>query len=340
MQKLLFIFSVLLMLVGCSEQPTDIHKEYRSRLAKFLEIEESYDVTLSPLDNFATIPIESNITIGLIELGQLNHCRLSAHIAAHNNQLGKVALPSERFKYHIRFIQLVDACIEHPQTKQLNQSLIDTLTLAKQNKIAHAHVAFNNMMAGEAEFKRMTQLSTKELNIDEYAGKTQSLEALRAFANIADDIAKKRWHNIDVTVITPSLESLSNNDYIRKLITSARVQIALNRHLTQQLNTVNIIQTVCPPKRSTDTATILHNIFNMFYINQLQGYQAQLSGALQDLNPELKRVWQFLNENDGPKSEVIGVGKEAQLLSNLKTASKQHVIWWQNFYKQCAISPV
>ncbi|MEO2279262.1 DUF3080 family protein [Pseudoalteromonas pernae] len=340
MLKPLLIFSTMMMLVGCAEQPTDVHEEYRHRLAKFVSIAPTSDVALESWPQFDYSEVAPSTTISLIQLGQLNHCQLAGHIASHNNQLGKVATPSELFKYHIRFIQLVEPCLKHPKTIHLNADLKQALADARTQKVHMASVYFNNILAREPELTRMTTLSASQLGFEEQAGKVQSQEALELLAQIADNIEAENFNAIDPVELTSALSSLNNNDYVRKLLTSTRAHIALNNALTLALEDINISENICPPNRANSDTVILHNIFNMFYIKQLQPYQAHLSGDLQRLTPLLARIWQFMPDTDNPKTRVFGSIQRTSLLQQLKQASKNHVLWWQNFYKQCDIKPV
>ncbi|WP_462158486.1 DUF3080 family protein [Pseudoalteromonas sp. GB56] len=340
MLKPLLIFSLVTFAVGCAEQPAEVHHEYRYRLAKFLAINTSSNIQLEPWPQFEYGEIAPASTINLIQLGQLNHCQLAGHIASHNNQLGKVATPSELFKYQIRFIQLVEPCLQHPKTRHLNDELKRTLSAAKKQKMRMAQHYFNNMLAREAELARLTTLSAIQLNFEDQTGKVQSKEGLATLANIAQAISEQRFNDINPSVVTDALSLLNNNDYVRKLITSSRVQIALNNALTNELDTINIGEQICPPKRASSETTILHNIFNMFYIEQLQPYQAHLAGDLQEFTPLFAKIWQFMPDSNNPKSYLIGTGHHMALLAQLKVASKSHVLWWQNFYKQCDIKPV
>lgn len=345
LHKLLLIFSTLILLGGCSDPPSKRYNEYQYRLGKYLPVEQQSQVRLSPWRGFDSEPLPPSQSISLLALADINHCRLASHIAAHNNQLGKLASASERFKYHIRFIQLVDPCLEHNQSTGLSAELRSALQTEKRFKIAHAKLAFNLMLSREPELNRLFTLAAAELDFNEQAGRAQSAEALTLLADIAKAIAEGNWHAIDVNTLTPALAKLNGNDYVRKLLTSARKQIALNNQLTSQLEQVSLTAEICPPGRHSDAASILHNIFNLFFIKELQGYQGQLSGALEEFTPLLTQVWQFSGKNeDGEdieaKRAIVGTQEQANLLAQLKASSRNHVRWWQGFYAQCDISPV
>ncbi|MBS3796544.1 DUF3080 family protein [Pseudoalteromonas sp. BDTF-M6] len=340
MHKLLLIFSTLIILGGCSDPSSARYNEYQYRLGKYLTIDQQAQVRLTPWQRLHSEPLPPSQNISLLALADINHCRLATHIAARNNQLGKVASASERFKYHIRFIQLVDPCLAHDQSNALSEELRSALEAEKRFKITHAKQAFNLMLSQEPELTRLFTLAARELDYDEQAGRAASAEALTTLADVANAVAKEDWQAIDAKAITPALAKLNGNDYVRKLLTGARQQIALNNHLTSQLAGVSLTTEVCRPGRHSDAAGILHNIFNLFFLKELQGYQGQLSGSLEEFTPLLAQVWQFTGSDSDIRRSLIGTQEQASLLARLKASSRNHVRWWQGFYKQCDISPV
>ncbi len=228
----------------------------------------------------------------------------------------------------------------HAQSTNLSSQLRSALEAEKTFKIASAKDAFNLMLSQEPELTRLFTLAARELDYDEQAGRAASAEALATLADVANAVAKEDWQAIDADAITLALAKLNGNDYVRKLLTATRQQIILNNQLTSQLQPITLTNEVCPPGRHSEAATILHNIFNLFYIKELQGYQAQLSGALEEFTPLLAQVWQFADGKTDAKRAIVGTEEQESLLARLKASSRDHVRWWQGFYKRCNISPV
>ncbi|WP_170268902.1 DUF3080 family protein [Pseudoalteromonas ruthenica] len=338
MLRLLLIFS-LVVLAGCAEGPEQVHEEYRARLAKFLPINEAHTLTVERWPEFSAEPLDSGVRMGILELGQLGHCQLATDIAGRNNQLGKVATASERFKYHLRFLQQVNACLNHPDSETLSPSLIAALEQEKQFKTRTLGQAFNNLLAQEKELKHLFTFSRNALDFDEQAGRVNSQSALTQLANIADNLAQHNVEDIDTEQLTQALEQLNRSDYIAKLLRATREQIALNNALSAELERIKLPGDICAAHKNNRNSMIVHNIFNKFYIGQLQGFQSHLAGRLQQLQPIFTRILQFQPDDSHIKVQLLGTHGEPSLLAELKTSSRRHVTWWQAFYKHCDLTP-
>lgn len=339
MLKPLFILVASCFLFACTPSPIETYATYQSRLAKFLPVSERSNIRLQTLPALRIETINSTQSISILNLAQLNHCALSSLVAQHNNQLGKVASASELLKYHLAFIQGVEPCLAQPKSKEVDKDIVRALQNAKQEKQTQLALYFNAMLANEHEFKRLFSLSGSELKFDENAGRSDTIEALTQLANIADAIAQQQWHSIDVGNITTALALLNGNDYLRKLLTSAQKQQALNTQLTEQLAQVDPAHSLCKPKHNRDEANIVHSVFSHFYLEQLQAYQSQINGALFQIEPLLGRVLQFYPDDEPLKVKLLGGENSQSLQQALSNSSKNHIYWWQGFFKQCDLRP-
>lgn len=333
MQKWLLISS-LLLLSACTEQAVDINEDYKARLNTVLR-----DAPDKPALKNIQVPVvsqlESQFQISILELGSLGHCKLSNLVAKRNNQLGKTQVASERLKYQIQFIILANDCLNDPLTK--DESLKATLKNAAVEKQQNLMSEFNYMLFNEAELKGLLQLTSDFLPADRNKYSSASaLEALDNLVNIRKQIAIQKTDSIDASSITTSLEKLYQNRFIRQLLSSAQLQIAYNQQFTTWISSFDYMNSVCREGKSKKEAQILNTIFNKFYLNKIQGYQADLTGLLEKTSPMLFELWQSHPE----LSELVDVESKNSLLNQLKQTSKEHVIWWQNFYKACDIRPL
>ena len=297
------------------------------------------DVPAKPVLNNILVPavsqLESQFQISILELGSLGHCKLSNLVAKRNNQLGKTQVASERFKYQIQFIKFANECLNDSLTK--DEALKDTLKSAVLEKQQSLMSEFNYMLFNEAELKGLLQLTSDFLpaNSNKYSS-ASALEALDNLVNIRKQITNQNIDSIDTLSITASLEKLHQNRFIRQLLSSAQLQIAYNQQFTVWVSGFDYMNSVCREGKSKKEAQILNTIFNKFYLNKIQGYQADLTGLLEVTSPMLFELWQSHPE----LSELVDVESKNSLLNQLKQTSKEHVIWWQNYYKACDIRPL
>ena len=333
MQKWLLISSFLI-LSACTEHAVDINEDYKARLKTVLG-----DTPDKPVLSNIQVPdvsqLESQFQISILELGSLDHCKISNLVAKRNNQLGKTQVASERLKYQIQFIKFANDCLNDPLTK--DEALKDTLNNATFEKQQNLMREFDYMLFNEAELKGLLQLTSDFLPVDsnQYSS-ASALEALDNLANIRKQIANQKPDFIDASSITISLEKLHQNRFIKQLLSSAQVQITYNRQLTTWISDFDYMNTVCKEGKSKKDAQILNTIFNKFYLNKIQGYQADLTGLLEKSSPVLFELWQAYPE----LAKLVDVKNDNSLLNQLKISSKNHVIWWQKFYKACDIRPL
>ncbi|OUL56862.1 DUF3080 family protein [Pseudoalteromonas ulvae] len=332
-----FITSLLtcLLLSGCSDSPTDTYQTYQSRL------QNVHEFKLAPLQPLKPIHVKSQwqskqtVTFSLLELGKINHCKLSQFIAHHNSQLGKVAPQSEQVKYQINFIQQAPECI-----KQLDKNRIQTelIAIVKQKRV-DLYGQFKHMLLAEPEARSLFKLGDS-LDMNESAGLNDTLEALTILASLDQQIKDLAFNSITPDSITEALAKLNRTQFTSQLITSMQQQVHLNQQLTASLDKIDL-ETLCPIGKNHQQATIFANVFSQFYLKQLQGYQAQLTKQFRQLEPYLTRLWR--NEHNQLISpalvRLIGSETEPNLEQRLSTSAKQHVQWWQTFFKQCNISP-
>ena len=329
MNKQLLISLFCLLALGCSDKPSELNQEYQQRLLNTLELEHQPSANLSnPTLEKVPLP-ESDITISVLDIASLGHCKVTNLIAQHNNQLGKVSYPSERLKYHIRFIQLAPACADHPKT---SEKVAAALTTAVTEKTAQLPHYFMHMMSFERELQVLGVLTRDEVPIDNVSLHGKTLEAIEQLAEMASHLEEPQ--KLDPEALTPALEVLSQR-YIPSLLSSVRKQSQYNRTTTTMLEQVALEQTLCQPQGNRERAEILNNVFSKFYLKQLQPYQASLTNLLAEVEMAWLPIAQLYHEQG-----VTPPIAPTKHLNELKQSAKAHVTWWQKFYKLCEITPL
>ncbi|BBN81730.1 hypothetical protein PA25_17150 [Pseudoalteromonas sp. A25] len=331
------IISWITILAGCSPAPSGVHVEYQQRLANVIQLDHVDTITLRPLKSRHANKPSSQITLSMLELAHLSHCSLMSTIANNNNQLGKVRVPSEQLKYAIMFINDAQTCLDHSATT--DEIVITKLTLALAEKKNQLSAYFEQMVFNERELAKMLLLTSQEINLEDHQEAiSQALEALTTLAAIYKEIVQ---NNSDTTQlrdpqrITGALAKLNQNYAVSRLITSARKQIKLNQVTTQWLNNITPTKHLCQPNKSKQKAQIMSNIFNKFYLSQLQGYQSKLTKMLRDVSPHLATLWR----SEPDLSQKFNIEHSDSYYQQLKKSAVDHVSWWQYFYKTCKIQP-
>lgn len=324
-----------ILLFGCSEQPSEANKTYLSRLSSTLQVPKP---NTNPLQQLTLVePVEAlqpAIKIGITELAGISQCKLNVLISEHNNQLGKTATAASQLKYQIDFIQSAQNCLN---SLDKQSKIYNKIAAAKTQKQAQLTQFFNNMLFSEPELNSSWQLTGQELSTQP-AGFSDTVEGLKKLTTIKQLIENQNSMAINSDDILSALEPLNRYKFNQQLIQAAREQISLNHTATQFVNTLTL-EDICPKGKNKQQAKIVSNIFNKYYLKQIQPYQAQLSGYLETLQPLYVQLW----FNQAVSSEGVNAlldPNAKNLLAQLKSSAKEHVIWWQKFYKTCEISPI
>jgi len=324
------------LLVGCIKAPSETNKTYVERLSSTLDVAA---VEPSPLKQLSLLPPalleKNNITLGIVELAGISHCKLNVLISEHNNQLGKTAGAASQLKYQINFIQSAQVCLN---SIDKNSSIFSKIQKAKTYKQTHLMHYFNTMLFKERELNQTWQLTSTELS-KESAGYSDTLHALKQLVAIKQKISSQEFYSINANAILSALEQLNKYQFNQALIQSARTQVVLNNSATKFVKTLNL-NDLCPVGKNNKKAKIISNVFQKFYLKDIQPYQAQLTGYLEELQPLYKELWFKQSITSEPINNLIKLKSSNNLLNLLKSSAKNHVIWWQGFYKTCEISPI
>ncbi len=157
---------------------------------------------------------------------------------------------------------------------------------------------------------------------------------MEQIATLHKKINTGRINDIDPEQIINQLEVLNRFKYNKHLISAARMQTHYNQQLTEALAHFSK-HDLCPANKNKQKAQTLNNVFKKFYLAQLQPYQAFLVGRLEILQPLYHQVWR-----DTAMSRFVDSENNDTILHSLKQSAKNHVAWWQRFYKECKISPL
>ncbi|KZN30190.1 hypothetical protein N480_04365 [Pseudoalteromonas luteoviolacea S2607] len=326
--KCKLLIALSLSLLGCSPAPSDVNQQYSVRLANVLDVSKAVIKKPKALSLTATDTPTSSYTISVIDLAKLGHCRVATHIANHNNQLGKLAKPSERFKYNVNFIRYAQTCIKHQQT---DNDVKETLSLALAEKRASLPASLAHVFTNEKELTKLLSLTFEEVTYEVSNGEIAAQEALSILATLANTLNNPNL--IEENKLTSALEKLNNNPYVQSLLTSTQKQILWNSSSTHWLSQLSLENDICPEGKNKKKAKVLNNVFQKYYIQEIQAYQSKLAQRLHTLEPYFATFTEKFGKDVYPNPIT-------PLINDLKLTAKQHVFWWQTFYKVCKVKPL
>ncbi|NVK57266.1 MAG: DUF3080 family protein [Alteromonadaceae bacterium] len=334
--------AVILVGVSACSSPNILNdiSEYQQRLSRVLDTDLSSQTRPVNTANHAVYPERdtllqppSGIDINLTRFHQLQQCELGNLVAEHNTALGKIQHFSQRLRYEQQFLAALTDCIELAESRATQRSsyaeLAATMTRWQTIKEAEYTLHWSNMLVlsdeTKAAFSRARPALLYEENID-IAGQVSLFKHLSRFAD---------HHYQPKQSIEADLQAISATR-LPATMWQAQQQVAthlppLTAALKAQL--ANIDCTHSTPAE----ATILRNVFYLFFIEKIQPAGARLNDFAYQFAPVI-HAWQASPAL--PDSFKRYLRLQQQGFTAYQQAMQQHVLLWQTFLGRCGLSPV
>lgn len=158
--------TLLLLLAGCGEGDSEaLLRDYQLRLAETLSREAP---SRSAPDNIAAFPAQDQRLFeivetreGMLDIYALRECHISNLVAGRNNQLGKVAAPSQRWLYELELWRRLSGCWngDVPDTlSEDSRERLARLTATKTDQLPR--VSWNALFGSEEWVKNFSRASS------------------------------------------------------------------------------------------------------------------------------------------------------------------------------------
>ncbi len=275
-------------------------------------------------------PIE-RITVGLIDSYQLSQCGLFQLIAQKNSILGKVADPFRDFDYQLQFLVGLESCLS--QTK-LEPDLHEQLTRIQRQKRKQIHLHYFHLIFASDTMRQ--QLSSSSWLSSEDGLSTQTIKpALQQLAIIQRAIIDESYLQPDYKVanISNYQETLDKVALLGKLTYSLHMTTQWLNITTTQLNKHDH-KIRCGRNADTTKFRYLVNVFNRYYVNELQPYVSFLDRQYQFIANQLvvfdpHHLSASLPDIEYPLERSYAL---------FKIANQNHVKYWSRLFKRCNTS--
>ncbi|MYM58645.1 DUF3080 family protein [Vibrio sp. OCN044] len=283
---------------------------------------QSQNITL-PIKRKLLIDIPTT-SIGLLDSYELRKCGLFSLIAERNSILGKVQDQFRNYDYQIALVRGLSTCIKSPN---LSKELQSQLTEIHKQKSAELPLHLSNLLYSSEAMRNQLQ-SSSPLAID---GPRESTIVLKAVQSINKTLSETDQidSSAEVTFLTPYQETLDKYDVIGQLSYSMLNISQMLPIVTRQLKQYdNLIK--CEKNRDRTQFKYLKNIFNKFFIGEVQPYIAKVNSVYYDLEPYLNFAEVGHPEYQYPIKKYHRAFREATL---------SHVEYWQTLFKRCGSGP-
>ncbi|MDI5889581.1 DUF3080 family protein [Halomonas rhizosphaerae] len=178
---------LLLLLAGCGEGDSEVLlRDYQQRLAEALSLEAP---PRSVPDNIAAFPAQDQRLFeivetreGMLDIYALRECHIANLVAGRNNQLGKVAPPSQRWLYELELWRRLSGCWNSDAPDALSddsRERLARLTATKTDQLPQ--VSWNALFASEEWVKNFSRASSplSPEALDEVEPRSAALSYLR-----------------------------------------------------------------------------------------------------------------------------------------------------------------
>ena len=325
-------FVVLALNLGaCTDQQrlaNDL-SEYQIRLAAVLDIEapEWQKVSLAPYPSIKLLNIDiPETSIQLSELYQFKDCTLATLVAERNTALGRVQYPSTRYVYEVKLIKGIQQCLLQLENTETRAALNELLEY-KQKNIA---LVWTNLIQTSDEIG--IAFSTSQGFIQGTAGDgiNQTLSAIHYLNSIYT------FPDVKQNEMELHLKNMREYGLPAKLWRSQLLLTSNLQKSTQWLEKNKELM-LCPNGRASEKVSYLSNVFQMFFIEKIQVLASKLNHYHYTLAPAFDQL--MYNKPLSPLFIALLSHYSSVEFDNYKQAMTQHIMFWQNLYKRCGLSP-
>ena len=348
---------VLVFLSGCnSNAPQALLDDYAQRMSNVLDTE----ITVSSPENLLVrfpekrdrIIATTDIRQGLWEVLDFRQCDMLSIISERNSSLGKVMPASQKMRYELRFIKSLQDCraliadvkdLDETQIK-FQTRLQEIYEIKQRNLPAEIWNGIYSSAEITGHFKLAAEPFSLDLSVDSDSI-TKIHKAVERFAYLAT-FTKIGGTTIELPEWLDDIETeyaaLHHSDFGSQVIATMPMLTHTLNNVAGAINTRLKQKPFCYKGHKPKRATVLSNVFQKFYVQQVQPYMAFVEKAAKPwivqndfiinqlpATPAMKEYsLQFFNMQD-PNS----------LWGQWVEARNRHTKAWQNILGQCNMMP-
>ncbi|MBR9905868.1 MAG: DUF3080 family protein [Gammaproteobacteria bacterium] len=238
------------LLVGCGDNPAEQQwQAYHQQLADDLAqpgIERADPVNIGDFPERSERLIDIPETRdSLLNVYALRECQITSLVAARNNQLGRVAPPSQQWLYERTLWQRLSACLNSQVPDQLSdedRTRLEQLTATKTAQLPA--VSWNAIFDSSEWVKSFARASQPLSNVDEVA-LTSQLDAIEYLQQMTDHQFDLDWQQ-DSATLENHLKTLQERpltaEVLRTLLLASQRLTEANALLTQHSDATHCLR--------------------------------------------------------------------------------------------------
>ncbi|WP_339772652.1 DUF3080 family protein [uncultured Paraglaciecola sp.] len=338
---LCLILQLTLTLFGCGKNNLEkTFDDYQQRMANVLDSPFVDKPFSNPQAHSLTLPsttlrypsireLTTTIEVPSIDVKQffaLDKCDVNVLIAQRNTPLGRTQLPSVRYIYEYKMLASLARCskLMPQQRENLNRWISQKQTVLP--------LVWANL------------LQTSKETINAFSNNSSFI----SFVSATDIQQTQNALTYLLHLKTAPQATISAKELERNLEQLAKIHLPAKTWRTQALMAKELTSTTtwlkqqplfeqCPDGQASQQIIYLKNVFTLFFIEKIQPVGSDLNRVHYTLSP----LYQTLGEQTELHESFRRLFNEQNTtsFSTYQHAMKEHVLFWQQLFKHCSISP-
>ncbi len=325
--KQCLLILLVFFLSGCfeSDKARTQFENYQTRLANVVNTEPV------PLENSIYIALPrkrdlqqplKDVRMGLLDAYELRECGLFQLVADRNSILGKVQDAFRQLSYEFQLLATLERCLLQVDSDSLKAQLE---TVLKQKQAQLPIVYLNTLTSSDAWRQQLTPPSANLIAPDKPFPHSEALLAINTYASLLEQGA-------DIVNIQ---EPIEKQRYLGAVFFSMDESTRWLNTITKQLHRDDPLVS-CGPNRDPTRFNYLRNVFDKFFVGEVQPYLSNINGLYLDAQSALQKLHSQLPENSAFSAfNAAYFGGEHYRL--FQQAVKDHVSYWQKLFKRCNV---
>lgn len=177
-------------------------------------------------DNIGEFPVPRNLLLdtrdvreGMLDIYALRHCGITNLVAERNNQLGRVAPPSQRWVYELALWRRLDSCLNGDAAERLTEEDLHRLQRLAALKTRELPTASYNALVGSDEWTGSFARASSVMPPDELASVDDQLPALNYLLEAVEHQFDHDWQP-DISILEAHLNRLRSRPLSAELMRS------------------------------------------------------------------------------------------------------------------------
>ncbi len=303
-------------------------QDYQSRLGNILEVDSKQRLFIVtkrvPFPAFSANVATTNIK--LHEFYDLPGCGIKSLIAERNTSLGKLHTPSQRLLYDLRLLDMLDECLTATSAQE-KEKLLNLIQVKQQD----LEVSWNALIADSNDIENSIVNPTVYLE----AGNSYraSVLAWRSLQNIKQDIARQKYHSQSIEQLEQELKLILDD----ALVARQRNTFSLIAQVLPEITAMLIKHAApltCNHPKQRQQIDYLRNVFDLFFVQQLQPLASSGNRLFYELQPVLQAIY----KGTEPQLYAVAVEQQQAAFDAYSSAMSEHIQFWQALFKRCNIN--